>query len=364
MALYNGRILMRGGNEANFDPDKMMPREWAISTDKRIVRICFAPGICIRMATYDAFEKDMEEIQKILENCSSIEEAVVLINTQVSRNADAVVEYTQQAKKYRDEAEQFRNEAQASAEQAEAIKNNDYNYAVNKPKINGIELKNNKTLEELNIQPRGEYCLIYDAGHGLNLSIDNSNYLMTLQLLNSSGTVLSEKTIDFPIESMIVNASYLSGVLTLTLQNGQTLPVNISDIISGLVNDTFKIAGIDMKNDITSSELKVALELNNVPNVTTNDQTPTYSRASSRINLVSGETLAISLGKIMKWFYDLKAHAFSNPVNNLLSTSTTTSLAAAQGKALNDKIEAIPTITFSASEPTTVEANTIVMVYE
>ena len=290
MALYNGRILMRGGNEADFDPDKMIPREWAISTDKRIVRICFAPGICIRMATYDAFEKDMEEIQKILENCRSIEEAVVLINTQVSRNADAVVEYTQQAKKYRDEAEQFRNEAQASAEQAEAIKNNDYNYAVNKPKINGIELQDNKTLEELNIQPRGDYCIVDDAGHGLNLSIDNSNYLMTLQLLNSSGTVLSEKTIDFPIESMIVNASYLSGVLTLTLQNGQTLPVNISAIISGLVNDSFEIAGIDMKDNITAEELKTALSLDKVANAVP---------IANLLTTVEGSPLDATMGKLL-----------------------------------------------------------------
>ena len=65
MALYTGRLLMRGGNEADFDADKMMPREWAVSTDKKIVRICIAPGICIRMATYEAFEEDMKQIEAI-----------------------------------------------------------------------------------------------------------------------------------------------------------------------------------------------------------------------------------------------------------------------------------------------------------
>ena len=120
------------------------------------------------------------------------------------------------------------------------------------------------------------------------------------------------------------------------------------------INNTSNPHGTD-KNDVG---------LGNVPNVTTNDQTPTFSQASSRTNLVSGEKLSVSLGKIMKWFSDLKSHAFSSPVNNLTSTSSATALAAAQGKALNDKIEAIPTIIFSASEPVTVAANTIVMVYE
>lgn len=113
MAIQNARILMRGGNEADFDPDKMQPKEWAVSLDQRIVRICVAPGVCIRMATYDAFEADMAQIEAILEQTKSIQEAVTLINEQVSVNAEAVAEYTEEAKQYRDEAEQFRNEAEA-----------------------------------------------------------------------------------------------------------------------------------------------------------------------------------------------------------------------------------------------------------
>lgn len=76
-----------------------------------------------------------------------------------------------------------------------------------------------------------------ESGNKVLLSID-SNYVMTLQLLNKNNEVLSTGTIDLPIESMIVNASYSNGILTLTLQNGQTLNVDISDIVSGLVSET------------------------------------------------------------------------------------------------------------------------------
>lgn len=54
----------------------------------------------------------------------------------------------------------------------------------------------------------------------------------------------------------------------------------------------------------------------------TNDQTPTFTTASSRINLASGEKLSVSLGKISKYFTDLKAVAFSGSYNDLTNTPT------------------------------------------
>lgn len=106
---------MRRGNESDFDPDKMHPGEWAVSLDKKYVRMCFSVGVCVRMATYDAFEEDMAQIEEILSTCETIEEAVSKINTEVSANAQAVEEYTEQAKQYRDEAKQFRDEAEQFA---------------------------------------------------------------------------------------------------------------------------------------------------------------------------------------------------------------------------------------------------------
>ena len=104
MAIYNGRILMRKGNEADFDPSKLMPGEWAVSLDAGIVRICLEAGKVIRMATYEAFEKDMKQIEEILLECQSIEEAVRRINTEVSEKLNACAEYVQQAKGYSEQA--------------------------------------------------------------------------------------------------------------------------------------------------------------------------------------------------------------------------------------------------------------------
>lgn len=83
MALNTGKILMRRGQEANFDPSKMMPGEWAVSLDSRYVRMCFSPGVCVRMATYEAFEADMGQIRQILAECQTVEEAVQRIYDEI-----------------------------------------------------------------------------------------------------------------------------------------------------------------------------------------------------------------------------------------------------------------------------------------
>lgn len=60
---------------------------------------------------------------------------------------------------------------------------------------------------------------------------------------------------------------------------------------------------------------KSQVGLGNVPNVATNDQTPTYTAATTLATLTSGEKLSVSMGKIMKAITDLISHIgnTSNP---------------------------------------------------
>lgn len=60
---------------------------------------------------------------------------------------------------------------------------------------------------------------------------------------------------------------------------------------------------------------KAQVGLGNVPNVATNDQTPTYSEATTLANLTSGEKLSISLGKIMKAIKDFISHKVDTTVH-------------------------------------------------
>lgn len=76
------------------------------------------------------------------------------------------------------------------------------------------------------------------SGAELVVTLDETNYIMKIKMLNSRKEVVSEQEVDFPIESLVIGASYKDGVLTIELQNGTTVPVDISDLISGLVNET------------------------------------------------------------------------------------------------------------------------------
>ena len=53
-----------------------------------------------------------------------------------------------------------------------------------------------------------------------------------------------------------------------------------------------------------------------------NDQTPTFSQASSRTNIASGEKLSVIFGKIMKFFADLKTVAFTGSYSDLSDKPT------------------------------------------
>lgn len=63
-----------------------------------------------------------------------------------------------------------------------------------------------------------------------------------------------------------------------------------------------------------------------------------FTQAESRENIASGEKLNIILGKIRKWFADIKAAAFQDVSNALTTTAAGYVLDARQGKILDGKI--------------------------
>ena len=64
-----------------------------------------------------------------------------------------------------------------------------------------------------------------------------------------------------------------------------------------------------------------------------------FTQAASRENIASGEKLNIILGKIRKWFADIKGAAFQDVSNTLTTTEAGKVLDARQGKVLDEKIE-------------------------
>lgn len=73
--------------------------------------------------------------------------------------------------------------------------------------------------------------------------------------------------------------------------------------------------------------------LGNVPNVSTNNQTPTFTQASGRGNISSGERLSVIFGKLMKWYADLKTVAFSGKYTDLTDKPTIPAAVRVKGNA-------------------------------
>ena len=102
-------------------------------------------------------------------------------------------------------------------------------------------------------------------------------------------------------------------------------PYNINDINESLdiIDATLKAASdkadivtthpSDMNNPHQTTAAQVGL--GNVPNVATNDQTPTYTVAAANEALSSGEKLSVAFGKIAKAIASLISHLAntSNP---------------------------------------------------
>lgn len=70
--------------------------------------------------------------------------------------------------------------------------------------------------------------------------------------------------------------------------------------------------GIEEAFDRVSSLSKEDIDLGNVPNVTTNDQTPTYEESTDLTTLTSGEKLRTAFGKIKKAISELISHLGNN----------------------------------------------------
>ena len=118
------------------------------------------------------------------------------------------------------------------------------------------------------------------SGTSLLLSMD-SNYKLAVALKNRAGETLSEGVVDLPIESLITSASYKNKVLTLKFQSGNTLDINISDIVSGLVPDSRTVNGKALSANITLTAEDVGAYA----------KSQTYTRAETK------EQIALALGE-------------------------------------------------------------------
>lgn len=144
-------IRMRRGLESELDISQAVPGEWLVSTDTRYIRMCFAPGIVLRMATYESFEEDMAAIQRILEECQTIEEAVSKIYEEI-KNVAVDVERIESAAESAFQSEQNALSSANNASDFAYISSEKANIAIDKAEEaeNNAKISEEKALEATN----------------------------------------------------------------------------------------------------------------------------------------------------------------------------------------------------------------------
>lgn len=93
-------IQVRRGNYADFDPDKMLPGEWACVladdpqvSDGKSAFICFSAGNVKRMATYEDMVAQFGDLtDDIINQLTTQVNAVIIVANEAADNANAVAE--------------------------------------------------------------------------------------------------------------------------------------------------------------------------------------------------------------------------------------------------------------------------------
>lgn len=346
MALNSGKILMRRGQEVNFDPNKMMPGEWAVSLDSKFVRMCFSPGVCIRMATYEAFEADMEQIREILAECQTVEEAVQRIYEDIKdvavdverieaaaasaleseenalNSANLAVQSANTATQKAEEAEESANIASTKAEQA----TEGANTATQKASEAAESAGNVRNMSEVS-----ESYAVGGTGTREGEDTDNAKYY------NQQASDNADRA-----EAAAERASAVADVGVATTEkaglvkpDGETIRVD-SDGTIHADRGTTSYSDLENKPKINDVVLEGNKTIDDLGGLTA-ESTVSFLQASERTNIEATDNVKGIFGKVKKWFADLKPHAFSNPTNNLLATVAGTALDAVQGKVLYDR---------------------------
>ena len=95
------------------------------------------------------------------------------------------------------------------------------------------------------------------AGHKLNVAMDTTDYVLTIKLLDKNENIIDVKSVDLPLEELVVSGSYDSTnkKIVLTLKSGQTIEIPVTNLLSGLVNATRQIGSNDLSDDISATQL-------------------------------------------------------------------------------------------------------------
>ena len=126
--------------------------------------------------------------------------------------------------------------------------------------INNKALTTDVVLKMSDLQNDADYAKTSDVdatGHKLNVSMDTTDYVLTIKLLDKNENVIDTKSVDLPLEELVVSGSYdaTNKKIVLTLKSGQAIEIPVSNLLAGLVNAERRVGSNDLSEDITATAL-------------------------------------------------------------------------------------------------------------
>ena len=256
-------------------------------------------------------------------------------------------------------------------------------------------VNNGKIIIQLNGTSKGEFTVNQSSNSTVNINgvalstdlnsyatsldftMDSNSYVISAVLKNGS-TNLSSKTIDLPLETMVVDASYDSANknINLTLKNGTVTSFGIADLVNGLVPDTRTVNGKALSANVViyGSDILNSSGGTNLNTLINNHVTATVSHVPSTQGHDNGKVLKIANGSAT-WGDDLTAdgsavlpHYDSTQIGQILQVTSTqaegihTTWATAATGNMNTTdyvVEGGTGVVLSASNATTVNGHTV-----
>ena len=175
----------------------------------------------------------------------------------------------------------------------------DYKQLKNKPSINGVEIDGNKTLDDLGIQPKGEYLTEETDPTVPQWAKENTKPTYTASEVGADST----------------------GSADMALSDAKEYTDNkIADLVGGAPEtlDTLKEIADALETEQSTVEvLQEAIGAKLNKDGDSKDNTVTFVQSETRENIDSGDKHSVLFGKIRKWLFDLKEVAFSGSYTDL-----------------------------------------------
>lgn len=343
-------LTVRKGSYGEFDPSKLKAGEWAVvmvddpdTKDGKAIYMCFSAGNVKRMATYEDMKDNMGNLtDDMLEFLTEDMQKVLQQATQMVNEGNLVISNSQEVMKEADAAAKKANDAVAEIEQKAAT--GEFSAKITEVSAVTGESGTQATVQNIGTEQNANFVFTIpkgDTGEPFRIkktysSIDKMNIgfytdddvLEGQFVAIDTGNVNDEDNAKLFMKgktgySFVTDLSGADGLTGPPGPQGQAAgfgaPTATIDSNVGTPSVTVTASGSDTEKVFSFAFHNLKGEPGAKGEIDENS-TIQFQQAEIRDNIHSGETLVMIMGKIEKFFSDLRSVAFSGAYADLSGT--------------------------------------------